>query len=108
MGLASPIPTSIQQIGKELAILWPDGREDYVSLERLRLECPCAMCRGEGDLLGRIHKPAARPLGLGALLARGWQKVGGYAIQIFWQDGHHDGIYTYELLRKLGEETQTA
>ena len=38
----------------------------------------------------------------------GWNKVGGYAIQIFWQDGHNDGIYSYEMLRKLGETTQTA
>ena len=64
------------------------------------------MCRGEGT--PGTHPRRGAPAWAGALLARGWQKVGGYAIQIFWQDGHHDGIYTYELLRKLGEETQTA
>ena len=28
--------------------------------------------------------------------------VGGYAIQFFWADGHSTGIYSYELLRRLG------
>ena len=103
-----PAPTSIQQIGKELAIVWADGREDYLSLETLRRNCPCAMCKGEMDLLGNVHKGPDRPYGLGAFLMHGWQKVGGYAIQIFWQDGHNDGLYSFEFLRKLGEQTQTA
>ncbi len=103
-----PAPKSIQQIGKELAIAWSDGREDYLSLETLRRGCPCAMCRGEMDLLGNIYKGPGRPYGLGAFLMHGWQKVGGYAIQIFWQDGHNDGIYSFEYLRQLGEQTQTA
>ena len=28
-------------------------------------------------------------------------KVGHYAIRITWGDGHNDGIFTHELLRKL-------
>ena len=103
-----PAPNSVQQIGKELAIVWGDGREDYLSLETLRRSCPCAMCKGEMDLLGNVYKGPDRPYGLGAFLMHGWNRVGGYAIQIFWQDGHNDGIYSYEYLRKLGEETQTA
>lgn len=106
--MAIPTPRSIQQIGNELVVVWADGREDYLALERLRRDCPCAMCRGEGDLLGHLHRPPQKPYGLGAFLAHGWEKVGGYAIQLFWQDGHHDGIYTYEYLRKLGEEIVTA
>jgi DUF971 family protein len=30
--------------------------------------------------------------------------VGSYALQITWADGHNDGIYSYELLRRLGTE----
>ena len=106
--MAIAVPQSIQQIGRELVVVWPDGREDYLSLESLRRDCPCAMCKGESDLLGKVHRGPQRPYGLGAFLMQGWQKVGGYAIQIFWQDGHHDGIYTYEFLRKLGGRTETA
>ena len=103
-----PVPTSIQQIGRELVVVWGDGREDYFPLETLRRECPCAMCRGEGDLLGNVYRAPQRPYGLGAFLMHGWNRVGGYAIQIFWQDGHNDGIYSYEMLRKLGGESSTA
>ncbi len=33
--------------------------------------------------------------------------VGNYALQFFWDDGHHTGIYTWEFLYRLcpGEET---
>jgi DUF971 family protein len=103
-----PAPKSIQRIGDEVAVAWADGREDYLPLERLRRQCPCAMCKGEQDLLGNVHRGPSRPYGLGAFLMHGWQKVGGYAIQIFWQDGHNDGIYSFEYLRKLGEEPKSA
>ncbi len=101
-------PGRIQQVGSDLVIVWEDGREDYLSLERLRRQCPCAMCRGESDLLGNVHRGPSRPYGLGAFLLHGWKKVGGYAIQLFWQDGHNDGLYTFDFLRKLGEQTATA
>jgi DUF971 family protein len=106
--VAIPVPSSVQQIGRELVIVWQDGREDYLSFETLRRNCPCAMCKGEQDLLGNVHRGPDRPYGLGAFLPHGWHKVGGYAIQIFWQDGHNDGIYSYEYLRKLGEQIRTA
>ena len=32
------------------------------------------------------------------------QPVGGYAVQIFWKDGHGTGLYSHELLRALGEK----
>ena len=30
------------------------------------------------------------------------EKVGQYALQFFWADGHRTGIYTYDFLRQLG------
>jgi DUF971 family protein len=106
--VAIPVPSSVQQIGRELVIVWSDGKEDYLGLEMLRRNCPCAYCKGEQDLLGNVHRAPARPYGLGAFLLQTWQKVGGYAIQIFWADGHSDGIYSFEYLRRLGSQTQTA
>jgi DUF971 family protein len=29
------------------------------------------------------------------------EKVGNYAIQLFWKDGHSHGIYSWDFLRKL-------
>ena len=34
----------------------------------------------------------------------GMLSVGGYALQIKWADGHDDGLYSYETLRRMGEE----
>ena len=32
-----------------------------------------------------------------------FEAVGGYAIQLFWADGHSSGIFSYSYLRKLGD-----
>jgi len=34
---------------------------------------------------------------------RGWQFVGGYALQLTWGDGHSTGLYSYPYLRRLAE-----
>jgi DUF971 family protein len=104
MGIA--VPRTVMLVGSELAIVWQDGREDYLSLEALRRNCPCAMCRGERDLLGNVHRGPARPLTKASFQAVSHRQVGGYALQIFWADGHNDGIYSYETLRQLGKEIE--
>jgi DUF971 family protein len=35
---------------------------------------------------------------------KGMQRVGGYAIQPTWEDGHGTGIYSWEYLRKIAKE----
>jgi DUF971 family protein len=32
--------------------------------------------------------------------------VGGYAIQLFWADGHSSGIYSFTYLRRLADLPQ--
>ena len=102
--MAIPVPRDILLVGNELAIVWDDGREDYFPLETLRRACPCAMCKGEKDILGNLYKGPERPLTARSFQAVGRRLVGGYALQIDWADGHNDGIYSFETLRKLGAE----
>jgi DUF971 family protein len=102
--MAIPVPKDILLIGNELAILWDDGREDYFPLEKLRRECPCAMCRGEKDLLGKVYRGPDRPLTPRAFEATSHRLVGSYAVQIEWADGHNDGIYSFEGLRHMAEK----
>jgi DUF971 family protein len=97
------VPKNLQAIGDELAIAWPDGSEIYLKLADLRRLCPCAECSGERDLLGRLAKPPARPLTSESFRLAGTAPVGGYAVQLFWGDGHSDGLYIYEKLREWGE-----
>jgi DUF971 family protein len=98
------VPANVVAVGNELAIVWADGREDYLPFEMLRRNCPCAMCRGERDLLGNVYRGPNRPLTERSFQLVSHRAVGGYAIQITWADGHNDGIYSYETLRRMGEE----
>jgi len=96
-------PVDIQHIGGELAIRWEDGRESFVRLEKLRHSCPCAGCKGEGDIMGNVYKNPDKPLPPQAFQLRRIANVGGYAIQPVWGDGHASGIYSFEYLRKLAD-----
>ena len=100
-------PADIQQIGDELAIKWEDGRESFVRLETLRRGCPCAGCKGEGDIMGNVYKNPDRPLAPQAFQLKRIANVGGYAIQPVWGDGHASGIYSFEYLRKVAEAARS-
>jgi DUF971 family protein len=93
-------PTNVAQVGDELAIAWSDGTATYLGLETLRRNCPCAVCGGEPDVLGRIERPEVRYTAQSFIL-RGWRFVGGYAIQPEWNDGHNTGLYTFPYLKKI-------
>lgn len=86
----------------ELAIKWNDNEQSFISLKVLRDHCPCAFCSGEKDVLGNIYQGHKQELGETAYKAVNIEKVGHYALRIFWGDRHADGLYTYEILRKLG------
>lgn len=94
-------PTDIQQIGAELAIKWEDGSESFVSLENLRRHCPCAGCKGEMDVMGNVYKMPEKPLSPAAFQLRQIVRVGSYAIQPVWADGHSSGIFSFDYLRKV-------
>jgi DUF971 family protein len=95
-------PTEIQQIGNELAVRWDDGTESFISLEALRRHCPCAGCKGEVDIMGNLYKGPERELGEKAFQLVRIARVGGYALQPVWADGHATGIYSFEYLKRLG------
>lgn len=87
----------------ELRITWQDGRVCAYPLNNLREACPCAECRGGHDKMGREHDPANILVLTPARSYRVEQVelVGNYALQFFWDDGHHAGIYTWDFLRRL-------
>lgn len=97
-------PVDMQQIEQELAIKWPDGREDFIALEKLRRACPCAGCKGERDVMGNIYKGPDLPLTPKSFELRGLNVVGTYAVQPVWGDGHATGLYSFDYLRRITEE----
>lgn len=89
-------------IGNELALSFSDGLEAYLSLPLLRRACPCARCQGEPDAMGRVIRPRVE-YGPKAFELQKFETIGGYAIQLFWGDGHSTGIYGFTYLQKLAE-----
>ncbi len=95
-------PTDIQLIGTEVAIRWDDGTESLITLATLRANSPSAEVKGERDIFGTVYGGEA-PRDYRGVEVTGWERVGNYAIRFDFSDGHRTGLYSYELLRKLGE-----
>jgi ATP-binding protein involved in chromosome partitioning len=66
----------------------------------LRWACPCAECRGELGEPGKLDR--AETLAPDEERLRDVWLVGQYALGIGFESGHATGIYTFELLRRLG------
>ena len=92
-----------QLIGTELALKWDDGEEGYIALETLRRHCPCAGCKGETDVMGNVYRGPEIPLTESSFRLVKIVRVGGYALQPVWADGHTTGLYSFEYLRALGQ-----
>ncbi|MGA2867779.1 MAG: DUF971 domain-containing protein [Verrucomicrobiota bacterium] len=94
-------PLDFQFIGRELAVKWDDGGESFILLEKLRRACPCAGCKGETDILGNLHKNPGEPLTARSFELLRIGRVGGYAIQPVWADGHATGLFSFEYLKQI-------
>lgn len=103
--MATAFPTQLERaVGGKLLIQWSDGARREYTVRELREACPCATCREKRDappqpagLLPVLSAAEARPLEL-----LGMKPVGNYAYAIEFSDGHDTGIYTFELLGRLG------
>jgi len=76
-----------------LEIDWSDGHHSRYSHEWLRVQCPCADCRG--------HTPEQAKVitGKEAVRINGIEPVGNYALRISFDDGHSTGLYEFSTLR---------
>jgi len=96
-------PQTMQLIGTELAIIWQDGSESYIASDVLRANSPSASVSGERDIFGTQYGGESGKDYSGVLI-ESWSPVGNYAVRFHFSDGHNTGLYSYELLRKLGSK----
>jgi len=89
-----------------LHIQWSDGVTRRYTVNELRDECPCATCREKraappppATSLMVLSPAEAQPLKL-----LGMKPMGNYAYAVQFSDGHDTGIFTFDLLRELGEQ----
>jgi DUF971 family protein len=84
-----------------LSVKWNDDKISEIQLTKLRDECPCVNCKGESVIL-ESYIPIKSPFkAAGFYEIKSIEPVGNYAVQIFWQDGHDTGIYSWDILRNI-------
>lgn len=99
-----PIQIKASRSKAILTIEWSSDSSCELSFADLRTACPCADCRGTHGATG--DEPVTDGLELSLRSDQATQldsirRVGNYAIQISWKDGHTHGIYSWEYLREL-------
>jgi DUF971 family protein len=108
---ARPTGITLDKTAGRLVITWNDGATCRYPLSNLREACPCVECRGGHENMGKHTDPdnilslaPSRSYSIDTV-----ELVGNYALQPFWTDGHHTGIYTWEYLKRLcvPEPTET-
>ena len=88
---------------ERLEIDWADGVQSVYPVGLLRGKCPCAACRTQRqDQAKNKLKLTILPGNHDAPLAiSGAEKVGNYALQFSFNDGHSSGIYSFDYLREI-------
>lgn len=88
-----------------LQIEWSDGTSRRYRIRQLRDACPCATCREKRNAPppDPLSLPVLSKAELAPLTIAGMKPVGNYAYTIAFSDGHDTGIFSFELLRELGE-----
>ncbi|MEO8286474.1 MAG: DUF971 domain-containing protein [Chloroflexota bacterium] len=101
-----PIGVVAEEESQTLLIDWSDGLTTRYPIEWMRWQCPCAVCRGEMGEPGRLSR--VKSLSPDEIRLEDVQPIGRYGIMLFWGDGHHDGIYTYNWLRTNSHDANSA
>jgi DUF971 family protein len=102
MARQHPHPTEINlhQKSRKLEITFDDGEHFEMSCEYLRVNSPSADVQG--------HSPAESVLQVDKedVNIERIEPVGNYAIQIYFDDEHNTGIYSWDTLYRLGVNKQ--
>ena len=93
-----PTEIRLRKEEKVLEVDFSDGSRFALPAELLRVESPSAEVQGHGPDQ-KVLVPGRRHVGIMAV-----EPVGNYAIRIKFDDLHDTGIYSWQLLYKLGRD----
>lgn len=91
----------IEENDAEITIKWSDDVESRYDSVSLRRSCPCAGCINEwtGEkMLNDAQVPDDLKIDRVSI-------VGRYALNFHFSDGHETGIFSFNFLRKLSDES---
>lgn len=96
-----PTDIKLHQKSRILEISFDDDTNYNLSAEYLRVYSPSAEVRGHapGDEVLQVGKENVNITGI--------EPVGTYAVVLQFDDGHDSGIYSWEWLKKLGDEQES-
>ena len=97
---STPLPTAltVHQASRVLEVSFDDGATFRIPFELMRVYSPSAEVQG--------HGPGQEVLQTGKrdVTITDIEAVGHYAVQPRFSDGHDSGIFSWDLLYRLGEE----
>lgn len=101
----TPTQVTVDTDAQTVTIAWADDHTSEFPLDGLRRACPCAACRGDNKS-DYVPDPSL----FNESARRQWtdvevEPVGSYGLRFHWDDGHNDGIYTWERLRKMSPQS---
>lgn len=102
MSQSAPIPANIvlHKASRELELRYDNGGHYRLGAEYLRVLSPSAEVRGHSGDNGEL------PTGKQQVALINIKAVGHYALQLFFDDGHDSGIYSWEYLHQLCQHQQ--
>lgn len=102
-GVVAAAPVFIGRRGEDrLVVRWNDDSQSEYAFFDLRVLCPCANCvnewTGDRTLDASAVAKDIRPHRI--------YSVGRYAMGIQWSDGHATGLYSYQYLKGLPNQSK--
>lgn len=95
-----PTDITVHETSRALEIAFEDGQRFRIPFELMRVYSPSAEVQGHGP--GQeVLQTGKRHVTITAL-----QPVGHYAVQPTFSDGHDSGIFSWDILYRLGSEQE--
>ncbi len=93
----TPTEIKLHSASRVLDVTFADGERFELPCEYLRVFSPSAEVQGHGAA-ETVLVPGKQTVGI-----RQIEPVGHYAVRLHFSDGHNTGLYTWPVLRELGE-----
>jgi len=95
---ATPVEIKLRKASYLITVKFDDGSSFDLPFEYLRVFSPSAEVKGHGPGQGVLQ------IGKQNIQVTSIEPIGNYAVRLFFDDGHHTGLYTWKYLYELGAQ----